>query len=226
MMTDINNKVKNDAAEPCAATSTAIPQPVVPRVPGETPRAFGAFVAWFQLGPGRSHQQVADKLGECLPTVKNWASKYNWSDRLLALDSGVLQQEVAATVERRKQQAADWAERLNEFREQEWDAAQKLLSAARCFLESFSDADLQKMTLAQVSRAIRVSSQMGRAALFGLELPPSADSAISPVQQQMLDALRRLSEFSPGPSAAPPPQASPLPVRSSAEAPPTHSFIE
>jgi hypothetical protein len=189
------------------------PQPLFPRLKGETPRAFGAFVAWFQLGQNRSHQKVADALGEGLPTIKNWASKYNWSHRLQAFSSNLVQQEAAAAVEHRKQHAADWAWRLEAFREQEWDAAQKLLAAACCFLECFADADIQKMTLAQASRAIRVSSQMGRAALTGIEAPPSAEPVLSPVQEQMLDALRRLSEPDlhspspmPGPDLAPPVQ--------------------
>src|SRR3954471_7864625 len=62
-------------------------QPSFSRSPGETPRAFSAFITWFQLGHARSHQAVADKLGEGLPTVKNWASKYDWSERLLAFAS-------------------------------------------------------------------------------------------------------------------------------------------
>jgi len=57
-----------------AAPSSLNPQPFPP-YPGKTPRAFGAFLAFFQLGQTRSHQAVADKLGEGLPAVKHWASK-------------------------------------------------------------------------------------------------------------------------------------------------------
>src|SRR4051812_30098307 len=80
-----------------------------PRCPGETPRAFNAFMTWFQLGHARSLQAVADKLGEGLPTLKNWSSKYDWSERLQAFNSGLLQQTVQAQTEQQRRRAADWA---------------------------------------------------------------------------------------------------------------------
>ncbi|HSU53001.1 MAG TPA: hypothetical protein VLT36_02950 [Candidatus Dormibacteraeota bacterium] len=184
------NHSPSDQSSIALATEDQLP---FQRFPGETPRAFSAFITWFQFGHARSHQAVADKLGEGLPTVKNWASKYDWSQRLLHFNSGLLQQQAADSAERQRKQAADWAARLNRFREQEWDAAQKLLSAAQCFLETFGDAHVQNMNLSQVSRAISISSDIARSAVTGLELPPSSEPALAPVQQQMLEALQRLS---------------------------------
>jgi hypothetical protein len=40
------------------------PSSALTRLPGETPRAFGAFLAFYQLGQTRSHAAVADALGE------------------------------------------------------------------------------------------------------------------------------------------------------------------
>lgn len=167
-------------------------QPSFQRFPGETPRAYSAFIAFFQLGHARSLQAVADKLGESLGTVKNWSSKFDWSERLQAFNSGLLQQQARDQTDLHLKQAADWAHRLNRFREQEWDAAQKLLAAAQCFLETFGEEDLRKMTLAQVSRALKISSTLGRSALAGAELPESSDPLMSPLQQQLLSAVKRL----------------------------------
>jgi len=186
-----------------SAAGLGHPQPAFKSLPGETPRAFNAFMTWFQLGRARSHQAVADKLGEGLPTVKNWASKYDWSDRLLSFNAGLLQQQALDTAEQQRKQIADWSARLNRFREQEWDAAQKLLSAAQCFLETFGDEQVGKMTLSQVSRALRISSEIGRSALAGAELPPSAEPALAPIQRQMLDAIARIyGQAPPSPVAA------------------------
>ena len=168
------------------------PQLSFPRSPGETPRAFGAFLAFFQLGHARSHQAVADKLGEGMPTVRNWASKHGWSERLLAFHSGLLQQQAQDQAARQRREAAEWAARLNRFREQEWETAQKLIAAAQCFLESFGEEDLHKMTLAQVSRALKISSAIGRQALAGVPAPESSEPEISPAQQQLLEAVKRL----------------------------------
>jgi hypothetical protein len=183
-----------------AGESTSNSPPLFPRSPGETPRAFSAFMTFFQLGHARSLQAVADKLGEGLPTVRNWSSKYDWSDRIQAYNTGLLQQQARDHADIERRHAADWAARLAQFREQEWGASQKLLAAAQCFLETFSDEHLQKMSLAEVSRALKIASTVGRLSLAGVELPASANPAVSPLQQQIFDALARA--YGPAPAAS------------------------
>ena len=182
--------------------------------PGETPRAFGAFMAWFHLGHARSLQAVADRLAEGLHTVKKWSSKYAWAERIQSFNSGLLQSSAGDLAANRRRQAADWADRLERFREQEWEASQKLISAAQCFLDSFGEEDLRKMNLAQVSRALKISSAVGRQALAGAELPAAADVELSPVQQQLLSAVKHLygqnsSVSSPSSSSSPSPSPQP-----------------
>ena len=81
--------------------------PAFPRLPGETPRACSAFTAFFQLGPLRSHQAVADQLGEPLGTIKNWASRFRWTERLHQFNAGLLQTQAQAEADRQARQAAD-----------------------------------------------------------------------------------------------------------------------
>ena len=119
-------------AENAPAGASAAPD-FFPRRPAETPRAFAAFLAYFQLGPARSPSAVAEKLGENPGTVKNWSSKFDWAERLQDYHSGLLQTQARAQAARQLQSAADWNRRLEQFREQEWAVAQQLLSAARCF---------------------------------------------------------------------------------------------
>jgi hypothetical protein len=175
-----------------SAVADAVASPGFAPAPGETPRAFGAFMAFFNLGHGRSLQAVADRLAEGLPTVKNWSCKYAWAERLQTFNAGLLRSSARDQAALHSRLAADWAARLQRFREQEWDAAQKLIAAAQCFLESFGEEDLRKMNLAQVSRALKISSAVGRLALAGAELPASPDPDLSPVQQQFLNAVKRL----------------------------------
>src|SRR4051812_25203202 len=151
-------------------------------LPGETPRAYGAFMAFFELGHTRTLSAVADKLEEEMPTIKKWSSKHNWRERIQAFNSGLLQQQAEAQSESMREQNARWSERVERLREQEWDAAQKLHAAACCFLESFGDEQLAKMTLVQVSRALSISSQMARSALSGAEVAKSTDPEMSPIQ--------------------------------------------
>lgn len=171
--------------------------PAFPHQPGETPRAFGAFLAFFQLGPARSLPAVAESLGENPATVKNWSSKYRWSDRLLAYQSGLLQAQVALA----QSSAADWARRSRELREHEWLAAQKLLGAALCFLENFGDREVEKMTLAQVSRALQISARISRSALSGELLPE--ESAPSALEAALAAALQKAYGQPSAPAAGP-----------------------
>ena len=163
--------------------------PAFPRRPGETPRAFGAFLAFFQLGSSRSLPGVAEALGENPATVKNWSSKYGWSDRLLAYQSGLLETQVAAEAARVQSSVADWARRAREFREHEWAASQKLLGAVLCFLENFGDREVEKMTLAQVSRALQISTRISQSALTGELLPD--ESAPSALESALAAALQK-----------------------------------
>src|SRR4051812_45856576 len=149
---------------PQARSDVPIPlnQPAFQRLPGETPRSYSAFIAWFQLGHSRSLQGVADNLDESISNIKKWSSRFAWSRRLQTFNAGLLQDQAAQIADANRKNTADWTQRLHAFREQEWDAAQKLLTAAQCFLESFGDEDVGKMTLSHVSRALRIASHIGR----------------------------------------------------------------
>ena len=183
--------MNNEQATSGALTEVPGETPTFPRVPGETPRAFSAFMAWFLLGQARSLAAVADKLGESPGTVKNWSSKYDWAERLQTYQAGLLQEQARQHAASHLQQAEDWNRRLVALREQEWVAAQKLNTVAQCFLETCGDDEVRRMTLAQASRALQVSSAVARSAIIGAELPASAESGLSPLQQQLLAGLTR-----------------------------------
>jgi hypothetical protein len=175
-----------------APTSGDLPPPVFPRRAGETPRAFSAFLAYFQQGQTRSLSAVADQLGEGLGTVKNWSSQHDWAGRLQAFHSGLLSAQARDHAARQLRPAADWQRRLDELREQEWESSQKLSIAAQCFLETLGEDDLRRMTLAQASRALKISSAIARSALAGLELPASPEAELSLLQRQLLAGVERV----------------------------------
>jgi hypothetical protein len=186
-----------EVASPAAQPSTRNPQPSFNPSPGETPRAFSAFMAFFDLGHARSLPGVAAQLGEKPATVKKWSSRFRWRERIQAFNAGLLQQHAEAQAALQAQQAADWARRTGEFREQEWAAAQKLLGAVQCFLDSFGDRDLEKMTLSQVSRALQISSHIARQALRGAGAPE--EPVLAPLQLELAAALKRAYHQAPAP---------------------------
>jgi hypothetical protein len=174
--------------------------PAFPRLPGETPRAIRAFREFLGLGSARSLPALAGRLGERLGTVKTWSARYRWRERVHAFESGLLQEQAEAVAAGHRQQAADWALRTREYREQEWDASQKLLAAVQCFLESFGERDVERMTLSQVSRALHIASRLARQACSGDPLPE--EPALAPLQSELAAALQRAY-------AQPPPVDSP-----------------
>lgn len=157
--------------------------------PGETPRAYSAFMAFFELGHHRSLTSVAQALAENPATVKNWSCKYHWSERIQSFNAGLLQQQAELEAASRREQAADWVRRNSEFRAQQWALAQKLQNAALCYLDVFGDQEVQKMTLAQVSRAIQVSSKLALDALNAAAITEA--SAPSTTDCEMMAALER-----------------------------------
>ncbi len=169
-------------------------QPAFPCLPGETPRAFAAFIAFFGLGQSRSLPALAKNLGEKLGTLKKWSTKFHWNDRIQAFHSGRLQQQLQAEEAARRQQAADWRRRAREYREQQFIAAQKLLALVRCCLESFGDEQLEKMNLAQVSRALQVASDLALKSFSAAGLPddtPSQDPREVEFRRALEMALRQ-----------------------------------
>lgn len=185
----INAQPSAPALNPQSSILNSPPPPSFPLCPGETPRAFAAFMAFFKLGYGRSLKTVAGHLSEKLKTVQSWSSKFHWSDRINAYNSGLLEQQAQAGAEARRKEAADWAHRSNTFREQQWGATQKLLAAAQCFLESYGDRELAHMSLSQVSRALQVAYTLGRQTLA--DTAGSQEPALTPLQVELEAALKR-----------------------------------
>jgi len=193
------------SSSPPPAPASELPLPAFARCPGETPRAFGAFLAYFQLGQTRSLSAVADALGENPATVKNWSSKYKWSHRLHTFYAGLLQTQAETEAALQSQNAADWARRTSQYREQEWAASQKLLTAVLCFLESFGDREVEKMTLGQVSRALQISTCISRQALRGDHA--HEDPGPTSLQTELLAALKKAYRQ---PASVAPPEPSPV----------------
>ncbi|MEI8291614.1 MAG: hypothetical protein WCH99_19270 [Verrucomicrobiota bacterium] len=190
-----------------AAAAAADPHspPAFSRCAGETPRAMGAFLAWFNLGPARSLPAVAGQLGEKLDSVKKWSSQYRWADRLCRYQAGLLQQQVDAQVVFHQEQAAAWARRTHECRQQEWEAAQKLRAVAQCFLETVGEPQIEKITLAQASRALQVAARLARQALSDAALPDTAVHV--PIQLEIESALKKAFGSPAAPAASAPPES-------------------
>ena len=57
-------------------------KPVWERQPGETPKAYQAFVVYRDLGRDRSQYKAAKKLGKSAVLLHRWSVKYGWVKRV------------------------------------------------------------------------------------------------------------------------------------------------
>lgn len=55
--------------------------------PGETAKAYQAFVTYRDLGPDRTVQRTANELAKNYTTVNAWSHKWMWRERSAAWDS-------------------------------------------------------------------------------------------------------------------------------------------
>ena len=76
-------------------TNEHCPNLPLPRYPGESAKAYLAFVTFYCM-KDRTYQKVADAVNVSLVTIKRWASDNKWSDRLLEQKARILGQRVAA----------------------------------------------------------------------------------------------------------------------------------
>lgn len=56
------------------------------RQPGETEKAYEAFLVYKNLGPGRSIKKVSDRLQKTYALIYRWNMRYKWKTRVEAFD--------------------------------------------------------------------------------------------------------------------------------------------
>lgn len=61
------------------------------RLPGEGDRQFQAF-EFYASGPRATYQVVARETGVSVRTIKSWARKYSWKQRIQAREAGMASQ--------------------------------------------------------------------------------------------------------------------------------------
>lgn len=153
------------------------------RATWETQKANRALKDYVAMGPGRSltklhktYTEYAPERGDpptqCLRTLKNWSSRYDWQARLACWDE----------LEREGEEE-EWRSRRREIRQGEWKQAQTLLERAGQMLkfplaegtrveEYYEDGKPKAITVVKpvrwaqrdITRFMQVSSELGRLA--------------------------------------------------------------
>ena len=90
------------------------------QIPKESNKAYQAFLAYCDQGPGRSIQETATKIGKSTRLLKGWSSKYDWMGRVTAHDAHLARVEQESEDEVYRKKAARWVRLQEELREKEY----------------------------------------------------------------------------------------------------------
>lgn len=103
----------------------------------ETPKAWGAFVVYRDMGPRRSLRRVQSEEGTALAQLGQWSSRYRWVERAAAWDGHL-------DLIRRQEQV----DAVRNMRERHATTARKLLDVAVDSLEKrLSEAEVEEAPL-------------------------------------------------------------------------------
>lgn len=102
-------------------------QPIYEHLPGESGVAYAAFKAYLELGDERSLTKVAAVVKKSIPLMNRWSARWKWKNRVQAWNNKIARDRL--DVQRRAQEAkaAEWLEREQKLREDEWQAAERIL---------------------------------------------------------------------------------------------------
>lgn len=132
--------------------------------PKESAKAFAAFSLYLSLGPQRSLAAVSQKLAKSEQLMKRWSAKFDWSGRVAshAAHFAIVEREAVEAVARAK--AAEWLQREQALREEEWDMHEKCIAAAKRGLAAYMEREKVYANLADIARMLEVASKLGRLA--------------------------------------------------------------
>ena len=86
------------------------------RLPEENARAYQYALAYFQLGPTRSLEQVSQQFQKTLRQMKYCSQKFGWVQRAVAYGDWQEHKKQKAREAVRRQEAEKWAARASEER--------------------------------------------------------------------------------------------------------------
>lgn len=105
------------------------------RQPNESSKAFEAFRLYRDMGPERSAEAVAKKLGKSRKGLDRWSSRFSWVDRARAWDDFLDAKQRAAEAKKLEGEAAKWAARKAEHQNKLWERKVKLEEKLHAMLQ-------------------------------------------------------------------------------------------
>jgi hypothetical protein len=104
-------------------------------LPGESSKAFAAFVIYRDMGETRSVRAVGRVLDKSRQTVGRWSSEHHWPARIRSIAANISKTTEASETKLLTSKAGVWAERALEMREAQWAVSNLLMEKARAMLK-------------------------------------------------------------------------------------------
>jgi hypothetical protein len=131
--------------------------------PKESLKAFTAFSLYLSLGAQRSLAAVAQKLAKSDQLIKRWSAKFDWPSRVQSHSGHMAVVEREATEALARANAAEWAMRQKEIRQEEWEMHAECIRAGKEALKRFYERG-KGATLGDIARILELASTLGRLA--------------------------------------------------------------
>lgn len=104
------------------------------RQKGESPQAYDAARIYFEMAANRSLEAVGQKCNKSVSLLGRWSSRWNWVERARDYDAHLAVLEQIAREKQIEENAAKWAERQEQIREEGWALYEALKAKAEQML--------------------------------------------------------------------------------------------
>jgi hypothetical protein len=99
----------------------------LPRIEGESARAYAARVEYVTMGAGRSLETIGQKLGKSKALMERWSSQYGWVDSARQYDEQVAYLTVQESADKYRADLEEHRKRASEAGKALYAVAGKLL---------------------------------------------------------------------------------------------------
>ena len=156
------------------------------RQPGETEKAYEAFVAYRDLGAQRSVSAVSEKLSKSRQLISRWKAAYSWDERVLEYDNE-LQREAKRTA----------SAELRKMNARQVKIAMQLQEAALQALARQNPSDMAPKDIIAYIKAATAIERAGREAeveVTSAEVQKTAAEGTSTLADAINEAWRKRKE--------------------------------
>lgn len=144
------------------------------RMSQETSLAYDAFMIFFKLGHRRTYGAAADEIGKSVQQVRDWASKYQWKDRLLAYDALVAREAQRRATENFLRDVQEHRDRYRQTGRELHAVARQLLAKIAKMIDN-DELTITTSTITQVIKAFETAAELEAHSLSLDRLLPMLD---------------------------------------------------